>query len=215
MSWEEFFNKQKELAYYQKLVNDLDRLYSESVVYPKRKDIFKALEYTDYEDVKVVIIGQDPYHNENQACGLAFSVNDDVKMPPSLRNILLELKNDLNIDRVSSDLSGWAKQGVLLLNKILTVKAHAAASHKDLGWDIFTDEIIKELNNKDSVIIFVLWGAFAQKLKRLISNPNHYIIESAHPSPLSAYRGFFGSKPFSKINEILKSHNLEEIDWSL
>lgn len=215
MSWEDFLKVEQAKPYYQTLTADLEMLYANKVIYPKQSEIFRALEYTSYADTKVVIIGQDPYHGEGQACGLAFSVNESVKIPPSLRNILQELKNDLNIDKQSPDLSGWAKQGVLLLNKILTVEANKPASHKDLGWDIFTDALIKKLAVKEEPIIFVLWGAYAQSLKRLIKNPQHYIIESPHPSPLSAYRGFFNSKPFSKINQILESLNQDKIDWSL
>ena len=179
----------------------------------KNSDLFKALKETSYKDVKVVILGQDPYHGENEANGLCFSVNHGVRTPPSLQNIFKELKNDLGIVRNDTDLSDWAKQGILLLNTVLTVEKDKAFSHRDKGWEIFTDEIIKKLNEKDDPIVFVLWGNAAKSKKALLTNKAHKIVESAHPSPLSYYKGFEGSKPFSKVNNLLKSVNKEEIRW--
>ena len=160
-------------------------------------------------------MGQDPYHGENEAMGLSFSVRRGVRTPPSLRNIFKELNDDLGIERIDTDLSDWAKQGIFLLNTVLTVEKDKANSHKDIGWEIFTDFVIKEINDKLDNVVFILWGRYARDKKRLITNPNHYIIESAHPSPLSAYNGFFGSKPFSKTNEFLKSKRLKEINWNI
>ena len=182
--------------------------------YPEYAHIFDCLRYTDYSDVKVVIIGQDPYHGESEAHGLCFSVRDGVPRPPSLNNIFKELYNDLGITKVNNDLTSWAKQGVLLLNSIMTVVKDHPLSHKDKGWEIFTDNIIRYLNNREKPIVFVLWGSYARSKKELITNKKHLIIESVHPSPLSANRGFFGSKPFSKINNFLISQNMEPIDWS-
>ena len=166
-----------------------------------------------FKYIKVFILGQDPYHGENEAMGLSFSVRRGVRTPPSLRNIFKELKDDLNIDRCDTDLSDWAKQGVFLLNTVLTVEKDKANSHKEIGWEIFTDYVIKEINDKLNNVVFILWGRQARDKKRIITNPNNYIIESAHPSPLSAYNGFFGSKPFSKTNNYLKAHNKKEINW--
>ena len=171
------------------------------------------MELTSFEDVKVVIIGQDPYHGDKQANGLCFSVSDEVKAPPSLQNIYKELKDDLGISKTTNELDDWARQGVLLLNATLSVRAHSPNSHKDLGWEQFTNFIIKEISDKKENVVFVLWGAFAQKKEELIDSSKHYIIKSPHPSPFSVYRGFFGSKPFSKINTYLKSKGLREINW--
>lgn len=183
---------------------------SGKIIYPV--DIFAAFNKTPLDKVRVVILGQDPYHNPNEANGLAFSVNEGIKFPPSLRNIFKELENDLGLVRTNSDLSDWAEQGVLLLNTALTVEKNSPNSHKDL-WKDFTDNVIKLLNDQENPIIFVLWGSNAQSKKCFITNPIHYIIESVHPSPLSAYRGFFGSKPFSKINDVLIENNQEPIKW--
>ncbi|MGL4624695.1 MAG: uracil-DNA glycosylase [Culicoidibacterales bacterium] len=182
-------------------------------VYPKTTEFFRALELTDYTQVRVVILGQDPYHGENQANGLSFSVPNGQKLPPSLRNIFQELKNDLQIERYDSDLSDWAKQGVLLLNTVLSVRAHQANSHQGRGWETLTELILTKLSAAQQPIVFVLWGKQAQKYKKLLTNPNHFIIESPHPSPLSVYRGFFGSKPFSQINTYLVAQQLPEIHW--
>ena len=182
-------------------------------VNPEYKDIFACLRLTDYDDVKVVILGQDPYHGEHEAHGLCFSVRKGIKMPPSLLNIFKELEDDTGIKRTNSDLTDWANQGVLLLNSIMTVLKDHPLSHKEKGWEIFTDNIIKYLNMREKPVIFVLWGSYARSKKVLIDSKKHYIIEAAHPSPLSAYRGFFGSKPFSKINSILDKLGEEKINW--
>ena len=171
------------------------------------------MELTPFDEVKVVIIGQDPYHNDDQANGLCFSVSENVSAPPSLKNIFTELKEDLGIKRTKKELDDWAEQGVLLLNATLTVEAHSPNSHKDLGWEKFTDYIIKEISANKQNVVFVLWGAFAQKKEDLIDPSKHFIIKSAHPSPFSVYRGFYGSKPFSRINEYLKSKNSAIIAW--
>lgn len=190
--------------------------YSHYTIFPKATDIFNAFRYTPYENVKVVIIGQDPYHEIGQAHGLAFSVQDGVSFPPSLRNIFLEIKNELGIDiPKSGNLTKWAEEGVLLLNATLTVRKGLANSHANCGWEKFTDDVIRKLNERDEAIIFVLWGNYARKKKQLITNKNHYILEAAHPSPLSAYNGFFGCGHFKKINEILISNKKNPIDWNL
>ena len=178
-------------------------------------EIFNAFTKTSFDDVKVVILGQDPYHGEGEANGLAFSLNDDVRITPSLRNIFKELESDLKIKRENKDLSGWAKQGVLLLNAILTVEKDRPLSHKDLGWEKITDYIIKYISNYKEKVVFILWGNYAKEKKKLIDLNKHFIIESNHPSPLSASRGFFGSKPFSKTNDYLIKNNQSVIDWSL
>jgi uracil-DNA glycosylase len=185
-------------------------------VFPKDEDVFTALHLTPYKDVKVVILGQDPYHGDGQAHGLSFSVPEGVALPPSLQNIFKELKSDLGIDPpTSGNLSQWAKQGVLLLNAVLTVRAHQAASHQSKGWEEFTDSILQAVNDKPEHVVFILWGGFARKKKPLINVTKHTIIESAHPSPLSAYGGFFGSKPFSRANEALAAHGQKGVDWKL
>ena len=211
--WDIILDNEFNKDYFKKLKSYIDDEYKEKTIYPKYENIFNALKLTDYDDVKVVILGQDPYHGENEAHGLSFSVTDGVKMPPSLRNIFKELENDLNIKRNKTDLADWAKQGVLLLNAILTVVKDTPLSHKDKGWEIFTDKIIEELGKREEPIVFILWGNYARSKKKLISNKNHLIIESAHPSPLSASRGFFGSCPFSKTNDFLKKNNIDEIKW--
>lgn len=199
--------------YFKKLGLFVKSEYKTKQVFPPYKNIFDALRFTDYNDVKVVILGQDPYHGLGEAHGLSFSVKQNVKMPPSLQNIFKELSDDLGIKRSNSDLTDWAKQGVLLLNSIMTVEKDKPLSHKDKGWEIFTDNIIKLLNEREKPVIFLLWGSFARSKKLLINLKKHYVIESAHPSPLSAYRGFFGSKPFSKINNILEKNHIEKINW--
>lgn len=204
------FNKE----YFKKLGIFVKNEYKTKICYPQYKDIFNALRYTDYDEVKVVILGQDPYHGVNEAHGLSFSVRDDVKRPPSLNNIFKELESDLGIVKTNNDLTNWAKQGVLLLNSIMSVIKDTPLSHKEKGWEIFTDNIIKLLNEREEPMVFILWGSYARSKKKLITNKNHYIVESVHPSPLSAYNGFFGSKPFSKTNNFLKSKNITPIDWS-
>lgn len=195
--------------------NSVLKLYDTKVIFPPKECIFNALKYTSFENVKVVIVGQDPYHGVGEAHGLSFSVQDNVKVPPSLQNIYKELYEDLGVPiKKTGNLTGWAKQGVLLLNSVLTVEKDKASSHKGLGWELFTDYVIKVLNLKKTPVVFILWGNFARSKKVLITNPNHYIIESPHPSPFSAYNGFFGSKPFSKTNDFLIKNKLTPIDWS-
>ena len=185
-------------------------------IYPSSKDIFKAFELTPFENVKIIILGQDPYHGSNQANGLAFSVNSEVRFPPSLLNIFKEYSTDLNLPiPTDGNLSAWAERGVLLLNSILTVESGSPGSHKDFGWEEFTNQIIKALSDKKTNLVFILWGAYAQSKKILIDSSKHFIIATPHPSPLSAHRGFFGSKPFSKTNDFLRKNKNEEIDWRL
>ena len=211
--WDIILEDEMKQEYFKKLGIFVKKEYKTKQVFPPYDNVFDALRFTDYDDVKVVILGQDPYHGLGEAHGLSFSVHEGIPMPPSLQNIFKELENDLGIKRTKSDLTDWAKQGVLLLNSIMTVEKDKPLSHKDKGWEIFTDDIIKYLNEREKPVIFLLWGSFARSKKALITNKRHYIIESVHPSPLSAYRGFFGSKPFSKINNILKSNNEEIINW--
>lgn len=211
--WDIVLADEMKKDYFKELGFFIKSEYKNKTIFPPYENIFDALRYTDYDEIKVVILGQDPYHGLGEANGLCFSVYEDVQMPPSLRNIFKELENDLGIVRDKKDLSDWAKQGVLLLNAIMTVEKDKPLSHKDRGWEIFTDNIIKYLNDREQPIIFVLWGGFARSKKNLITNKKHYIIESAHPSPLSAYRGFFGSKPFSQINNILDENKQDTIKW--
>ena len=197
-------------------MNFIKNEYKTKTIYTKQNEVFNAFRYTDFNNVKVVIIGQDPYHGPNQAEGLSFSVSNEVLKPPSLQNIFKELESDLGIPFPKhNSLKPWAKQGVLLLNAVLTVEEHKPTSHKDKGWERFTDDVIKIINKKQQPVVFILWGAFARSKKNLITNPKHLIIESAHPSPFSARNGFFGSKPFSRTNEFLRKHNLKEIDWRI
>ena len=212
--WNEILKEEMAKPYFKKLGNYVKDEYKSKICYPKYEDIFAALKFVGYDDVKVVILGQDPYHGENEAHGLSFSVHNNVKRPPSLLNILKELHSDLGVQKNDNDLSSWAMSGVLLLNSILTVVKDSPLSHKDKGWETFTDFIISKLNEREKPIVFVFWGSYARSKKILIKNKNHKIIESVHPSPLSAHRGFFGSKPFSKINEYLVSFGLEPIDFS-
>ncbi len=201
---------------FKKFMEKIDSEYKTKTIYPTKENIFNALKLTPFKDVKVVIMGQDPYHGEGEAHGLSFSVQEGIKLPPSLQNIYKELESDLGIPPSSKgDLTKWTKEGVLLLNSTLTVVKDTPNSHKDLGWALFTDYIIKVLNAREEPVVFILWGNFAKSKKAFITNPNHYIIESAHPSPFSARYGFFGSKPFSKCNEFLKSKGITEIDWNL
>ena len=186
------------------------------IIHPSSKDIFRAFELTSFKNVKIIILGQDPYHGPNQANGLAFSVNSEVRFPPSLLNIFKEYSKDLNLPiPIDGNLSAWAERGVLLLNSILTVESGSPGSHKDFGWEQFTNQIIKALSDKKSNLVFILWGAYAQSKKILIDSSKHLIIASPHPSPLSAHRGFFGSKPFSKTNDYLRKNKNEEIDWKI
>ena len=211
--WDEVLSNEFKKDYFKKLGIFVKNEYNKKEIYTKYNNIFNALRYTDYDDVKVVILGQDPYHGYNEAHGLSFSVKKGTPMPPSLQNIFKELENDLNIKKTDSDLTSWAKQGVFLLNSIMTVEKDKPLSHKDKGWEIFTDNIIKCLNEREKPIVFVLWGSYARSKKVLITNKRHLVLESVHPSPLSAYRGFFGSKPFSKINAFLEKNNIEKIEW--
>ena len=214
MTFEEIINKERQKEYFKKLETFLEEEYRTKTIFPPKDEVFTAFKLCEFKDVKVVIIGQDPYHEINQAHGLAFSVKDGNKLPKSLINIYKELYDDLLVTRLTGELTEWASQGVFLINTVLTVEEGKANSHRNKGWEIFTSKVIEELNNDDSPKVFVLWGNQAYEYEKMISNVNHKIIKSAHPSPLSAYRGFFGSKPFSKINEFLKEHNLKEIDWS-
>lgn len=214
--WDEVLKEEFESENYKKLRTFLDEEYKNYTIYPLPQNIYTALRLTSYSDTKVVILGQDPYHEVNQAHGLSFSVNKGIEIPPSLQNIYKELHDDLGCDIPSHGyLTYWASQGVLLLNAVLTVRAHLANSHKGKGWEYITDSIIKKLNDKQDSVIFILWGANARNKKQFITNPNHLILESVHPSPLSAYNGFFGSKPFSKTNNYLISKGLKPIDWQI
>ena len=213
MNWTEILAPIQNSEYFQNLLQKVEEEYETQKCFPPKNQIFRALELTPFDEVKIVIIGQDPYHNDDQANGLCFSVSENVSAPPSLKNIFTELKEDLGIKRTKKELDDWAEQGVLLLNATLTVEAHSPNSHKDLGWEKFTDYIIKEISANKQNVVFVLWGAFAQKKEDLIDPSKHFIIKSAHPSPFSVYRGFYGSKPFSKINEYLKSKNSAIIAW--
>ena len=213
MTWTEILAPIKNTDYFDELWQKVKEEYAAGKCFPPKKEIFRALGLTGFEDIKVVILGQDPYHNDGQANGLCFSVSEKVATPPSLKNIFTEIKDDVGIDRTKKDLDDWAQQGVLLLNATLTVKAHSPNSHKDLGWERFTNFIIQEISDKKENIVFVLWGAFAQKKEELIDSSKHFIIKSAHPSPFSVYRGYYGSKPFSKINSFLKSKEIEPISW--
>lgn len=213
-AWDEELKEEYKKEYFNELMNFVKEEYKDKVIYPKQNEVFNAFRYTDFDNVKVVILGQDPYHGPNQAEGLSFSVSDDVLKPPSLKNIFKELESDLGIPFPKhNSLKPWTKQGVLLLNAVLTVEEHKPASHKGKGWETFTDDVIEILNKREKPIVFILWGAFARSKKSLITNKQHYIIESAHPSPFSARNGFFGSKPFSKTNDFLRKNGLEEIDW--
>ncbi|MCG2793062.1 MAG: uracil-DNA glycosylase [Weeksellaceae bacterium] len=213
MTWTDVLQPIKETAYFKNLWHQLRLIYQSNPCFPPKNEIFRALELTDFEEVKVVIIGQDPYHNDGQANGLCFSVSTNVQTPPSLKNIFRELKDDLGIERNNNDLQDWAMQGVLLLNTTLTVGAHQPNSHAHLGWETFTDSIIKQISDKKENVVFVLWGAFAQKKAALIDEKRHFIIQSSHPSPFSAHRGFFGSHPFSKINNYLLEKGKNPIIW--
>lgn len=211
--WDEVLKDEMKKPYFKKLGIFVKNEYNHRIIYPEYKNIFNALRYTDYDEVKVVILGQDPYHGKGEAHGLSFSVQEGVKRPPSLNNIFKELYNDLGVKRENNDLTDWAKEGVFLLNSIMTVVKDTPLSHKGRGWETFTDDLIKLLNQREKPIVFILWGSYARSKKELITNKKHYIIESVHPSPLSASRGFFGSKPFSKTNNFLVSHGIKPIKW--
>ena len=214
--WDIVLENEFKKDYFYKLLKTVQLEYSKKIIYPSKKQVFRAFRYTSYKDLKVVILGQDPYHGEGEAEGLSFSVPKGIKRPPSLNNIFKELHDDLGLNiSDSSSLVSWAKQGVLLLNTVLTVEKDKAGSHKDLGWQVFTDEVIKKINEKEEPVVFILWGNYARSKKKFITNPKHLVIESAHPSPLSAYNGFFGSKPFSKTNDFLIKNNLRPINWQI
>lgn len=214
--WDEILKDEWEKPYYKKLRAFLKEEYSKFTVYPDMYDLFNALRYTSFHDTKVVIIGQDPYHEPNQAHGLCFSVKKGVEPPPSLKNIYKELNSDIGFSIPNhGELTDWAKQGVLLLNTVLTVRRGQANSHKGMGWENFTDRVIEELNKKSTPVVFLLWGANARKKAEIINNPIHKKLITVHPSPLSAYGGFFGCKHFSKANEILKQNGLDTINWQI
>lgn len=214
--WDEILKEEYQKDYFIKLLKTLQIEYRTKTVFPKKSEVFRALRLTDYDKIKIVILGQDPYHGEGEAEGLSFSVKDGIRKPPSLRNIFKELHNDLGYDEPKNgSLIKWAKEGVLLLNSMLTVEKDKPLSHKPLGWEQFTDEVIKKINEKETPVVFILWGAYARSKKKYITNPNHYIIESAHPSPFSASYGFFGSRPFSRANKFLISKNIKPVDFKL
>lgn len=213
-SWKEVLKEEFEKIYFQNLANFVKNEYQSHPVYPPGKQIFSAFDHTPFDEVKVVIIGQDPYHGAGQAHGLSFSVPEGIKQPPSLKNIFKELESDLGISPVlSGNLERWANQGVLLLNATLTVRASQAGSHQNRGWEEFTDAAIRKLSEEKEHLVFILWGAYAQKKGSIIDTSKHHIIRSPHPSPFSAHSGFFGSKPFSKTNIYLKSVGKKEISW--
>lgn len=212
--WDNILADEWEKPYYKKLRAFLKSEYTTQNIHPDKNDIFNALKYTSFEDTRVVIIGQDPYHGENQAHGLCFSVKQGVMPPPSLKNIFKELNTDIGKPiPTHGELTDWAKQGVLLLNAVLTVRDGMANSHKGMGWEIFTDRVISELNKKTTPVVFLLWGAYAQKKAEIITNPIHKKLLSVHPSPLSASRGFMGCRHFSKTNKILQDNNISPINW--
>ncbi len=214
--WHDYLAAEFEKEYYRKLRQFLIQEYRTRTIYPDMYDIFNALHYTSYKDTKVVILGQDPYHGPNQAHGLCFSVKPGVQPPPSLQNIFKELQADLGCYIPNNGyLKKWADQGVMLLNTVLTVRAGQPNSHKNMGWENFTDKVISLLNAREDPLVFILWGSHAQSKLTIITNPHHYIIKSPHPSPYSAHRGFFGSKPFSKANNFLISIGKEPIDWQI
>ena len=215
-NWDKILDGEYHKEYFKKIVNFINKEYIKKTCYPPKSRILRALSLTDYDKVKVVILGQDPYHGEGEANGLAFAVSNGIKLPPSLQNIYKELYADLKIPPSKvGNLECWAKEGVLLLNAVLTVEKDKPASHKNIGWEIFTDAIIEKISEKKEPVVFILWGNFARSKKKLISNPRHLIIESTHPSPFSANHGFFGSKPFSKTNIFLKKNGIQEINWKV
>lgn len=214
--WYEALKEEFSKPYYQKLFETVKTEYKTHKTFPPAHDIFNAFHLTPLKDVKVVILGQDPYHNDGQAHGLCFSVKKGVAVPPSLVNIYKELQQDLGCTIPNHGyLTQWAKQGVLMLNTVLTVRAHQANSHRGIGWEEFTDAAIRVLNVQDRPIVFILWGSPAQRKKSMLNNPKHLILEAPHPSPLSSYRGFFGSRPFSQTNNFLQSAGLDTIDWQI
>ncbi len=214
--WSDLLRAECEKTYFLQMKSFLTDQSEQTTIYPEKKDIFNALHFTSYEQTKVVILGQDPYHGRGQAHGLSFSVQPGVKIPPSLKNIFKELQTDLGYPIPNHGcLEAWAHQGVLLLNTVLTVQESTPNSHKGKGWEFFTDEVISLLNKRKQPVVFILWGRNAAEKKQVITGEHHYIIEAAHPSPFSAYRGFFGSRPFSKTNQFLTSIGETEIDWQI
>lgn len=211
--WDIVLKEEYEREYFKNIKDKVRKEYGGKTIFPPADRVFYAFRMTPYKNVKVVILGQDPYHGVGEANGLCFSVNRGIKMPPSLKNIYKELYSDLGIERTDTDLSDWAREGVLLLNSVLTVEKDKPASHKFVGWEEFTDNVIKKLNEKEEPVVFILWGNFAKGKMQYITNPKHLIISSSHPSPFSVNYGFFGSKPFSRTNEFLKKNGLEEIKW--
>ena len=215
-SWDEILKDEYQKDYFKNIAMFINKEYREKTIFPPKSNILRAFKLTDYDNVKVVILGQDPYHGINEANGLAFSVSKGVRLPPSLQNIYKELYNDLGITvSTNGDLEKWAREGVLLLNSVFTVEKDKPASHKNIGWEQFSDEVIKKVNEKTTPVVFILWGNFAKSKKSLITNPKHLVLESSHPSPFSCNYGFFGSRPFSKTNKFLKEHNLKEIDFTV
>ena len=214
--WDEILKDEINKPYFKELIKKISAEYSNKTIYPKKEDIFRAFRLTSYKNLKVVILGQDPYHGAGQAEGLSFSVKMGISKPPSLNNIFKELNQDLGYEiPENGSLISWAEEGVLLLNAILTVEKDKPASHKDYGWEYFTDSVIKIISQKKEPVVFILWGSFAKAKKKFISNENHFIIESTHPSPFSAYNGFFGSRPFSKTNNFLISKGLKPVNWEI
>ena len=214
--WDEKLKLIWESKGFNKFLDNIYNEYKEKIIFPPQEYIFNALKLTSFKNTKVVIVGQDPYHGEGEAHGLSFSVQEGIKLPPSLKNIYKELEDDLGIKpAITGDLTKWAKEGVLMLNSVLTVEKDKPASHRNRGWELLTDYIIKILNTKEEPVVFILWGNFAKEKIKLITNKNHYIIFSSHPSPFSCRSGFFGSKPFSKANNFLKSKGISPIDWTL
>ncbi len=216
-TWDEFLNNEFQQPYFKELSQFLKKEYEEKTVYPPKQEVFSSFYYTDLDRVKVVILGQDPYHEPGQACGLCFAVKPGIELPPSLVNIYKEIEEETGakMNYRNGYLVSWAKQGVLLLNTVLTVEAHRANSHKDRGWETFTDHVIEKLNSLDQPIVFLLWGANARSKQALLNNPRHLILTSAHPSPLSVYRGFFGCGHFRMTNEFLSANGREPIDWRM
>ncbi len=214
--WDELLKEEYNKDYFQNLERIVRKEYQTKTIFPPAKEVFNAFRLTEYDNIKVVILGQDPYHGTGEAEGLSFSVKENIKIPPSLQNIFKELHDDLNYNIPSNgSLKKWAKEGVLLLNSILTVEKDKALSHKNIGWETFTDEVIKLINQKNQPVVFILWGNYARSKKIYITNPIHYVIESPHPSPFSAYNGFFGSKPFSKANNYLISKKISPVNFKL
>ena len=214
--WQEALKDEFKKDYYKQLFEKVNEEYRTRLIFPPANDIFNAFHLTPLKDVKVVILGQDPYHGNNQAHGLCFSVKPEVEIPPSLVNIYKELQDDLGCTIPGHGyLVKWAKQGVLMLNTVLTVRAHQANSHRGIGWEEFTDAAIRVLNTQDRPIVFILWGRPAQMKKAMVNNPRHLILKAPHPSPMSSYRGFFGSRPFSKTNQFLEANGVEPIDWQI